>query len=392
MTGNCSTRDGRARVGAPVAPHVTWTTQLPTDTTGLLGPSALATDAAGHAYVVTTGEIGESTAALRKVRAADGAILWSDPISPDEETTTPIVLGSGGIDLFGYDAQTTDALFTFDPSTGISTSTDFGVSLYYAPPDLAVGADGSLYVTHSDDVGGAHTTTYVSRVAPGGAVLWTTVDLGTLGPPPMVEGEIDPSVLALGEGDLVIVAVDVLAKDGDYVVVDAFDPATGAVRWSTTLPGGRVGGPVVRPDGSVTVLLYTPGAMTPNADLVILDPASGVAVTHPLGMGVVEIFGVMRDGTVLAGADAGNGITGILAFGSDGTPLWAAPGDLATIAADGTVLAVAQGIVALDGATGETKWTLPLPSAEGCIVDFALTSDAGLVGLQCDGTLFGASD
>ena len=39
MAGNCSTRDGRSRVRAPKAPHVTWTTKLPVDAAGYIGPA-----------------------------------------------------------------------------------------------------------------------------------------------------------------------------------------------------------------------------------------------------------------------------------------------------------------------------------------------------------------
>jgi len=123
MAGNCSTRDGRSRVVAPSAPHVTWTAKLPTDSSGMLGPSALATGGAGDAYVMTQGEFDESVAALRRVRVADGTIEWTAPISPDEQTATPVVLSSGGVDLFAYGPQYMESLFTFDAATGTSTST-----------------------------------------------------------------------------------------------------------------------------------------------------------------------------------------------------------------------------------------------------------------------------
>ena len=99
------------------------------------------------------------------MNVADGTIDWTDPISPDEETSTPIVLAHGGVDMFAYDAQTMDAVFTFDPATGASTSTTFGFSLYYAPGDLAVGADGSLYVTHEDGVGDGRSRRPTSRAS-----------------------------------------------------------------------------------------------------------------------------------------------------------------------------------------------------------------------------------
>jgi hypothetical protein len=390
MEGNCSTRDGRARAAAPTAPHVTWTTKLPTDSTGQVGlGSSVATDSSGNAYVVTTGELDETVAGLRRVRASDGTVLWTQPISPDEDTDTPILLSSGGIDLFGY-AKYADEIFTFDPASGASTSTAFGFSLYYAPPDLAVGSDGSLYVTHMDDVGEAHQTTFISRVGPDGAVLWTSIDLGTLGPPPEYDdGEVFPSILALGPDDLVIVCVDeITATPGDAEVVSAFESATGKLRWSTVLSGQAVGGPVTRSDGAVVVLLYASGATS----LVDLDPTTGAPTAHAVASGAFEIYAVTVDGVVLAGADTGSGVTGIVAIGTDGATLWTVPGPrFATIASDGTVIAFGQDIAALDPATGDTKWTLTPPSTR-CVLDAALTSEGGLVALQCDGTLFGAGD
>jgi hypothetical protein len=389
MAGNCSTRDGRSRVAAPSAPHLTWSTKLPTDSTGQVGPSALATDAAGHAYVVTTGEEDESVAALRRVGTADGSVDWTQPIAPDSETHTPIVLASGGVDLFAYGGQTTDEVFTFDPATGASASTTFGFSLYDAPPDIAVGADGSLYVQHADNVGEADPHTYVSRVAPGGAVLWTSADLGTLGPTPDFPGDVFPSILALGKDDLVVVAVDDLTGKLDVTVVDAFDPATGATRWSTTLPGAYGGGPVVRPDGSIAVMITSTGS---NA-ISILDPATGAAKTSPIPIGVFEIHGATLDGALLMGVDPGQGVTGLAAIDGDGAVLWTGAGTSnATIASDGTVLSFGPTLVALDGATGATKWSLSPPAASACVIDAALTSDGRIVALQCDGTLFGASD
>jgi hypothetical protein len=388
MARSCSTRDGRSRTGAPAAPHVTWTAALPTLGATELSTSAVATDAAGHAYVVTTSNVADA-GELRRVRASDGSVDWTVPIAPTQETATPIVLSQGGIDLFAYDASTQDAVFTFDPATGASASTTFGFSLYDAPTDPAVGADGSLYVTHADDVGGAHTTTYVSRIAPGGQVLWTTVDLATLGPPPMFAGMIDPSIVALGQDDLAVVMVGVLTATGDVTVANAFDPATGAARWSTVLPGQIVGGPAVQADGTIVALL----AVATAASVVSFDPASGAPTTTPLSTSLFELFAVTRDGVLLAGADTGNGVSGIVALRSDGTVLWTLPGaDRAMVAGDGTILAFSPTLKALDPSTGTSKWELSPPTPGSCIWDAALASDGTLVALQCDGMLFGAGD
>jgi outer membrane protein assembly factor BamB len=329
-------------------------------------------------------------AALFRVNAADGTIEWTDPISPDEETSTPIILAHGGVDMFAYGTHTADSVFTFDPASGASTSTTFGFTLYDAPGDLAVGADGSLYVTHEDGVGTVKQTTYVSRVAPSGAVLWTSVDLATLAPPDQYgDGEVFPATIALGKGDLVIVEVDVIVKTGDVASVIALDPATGAARWTTNLSGELVGGPVVRADGTIVALVDEMDV----SSLVVLDPEKGTPTTIPLASGAFEIAAVTEGGAVIGGGDTGNGVTGIVAIGSDGAMLWSGPGGgRATIAKDGTVISFGPEITALDGATGEVKWQLAPPVPGNCIADAALTSEGGIVALQCDGTLFGASD
>jgi hypothetical protein len=388
MTGSCSTRDGRSRVAAPTAPHVTWTTKLPTDSSGTLGTSAIATGGSGEAYVVTEGAFDESVAALRRVSVTGGTIEWAAPITPDEQTSTPVVLASGGVDLFAYDASTTQSLFTFDASSGTSTSTTFGVSLYDSGLDVAVGADGSLYVTHSNDVGEASPMTFISRIAPGGAVLWTTADLGTLGPPPQF-GDVDPSVVALGKDDLVVVLVGVITASGDFVVADAFEPATGVPRWSTTIAGSTVGGPVVMADGTIAALVDVTG---PTSSLVLLD-TEGMPTISPLASGAFEIFGVTTGDLIIAGADTGNGVSGIVALRRDGSLAWTFPGPgAATLDGKGTILAYGPNITALDEATGATKWQLTPPVTTPCVIDAALASDGSMVALLCDGTLFGARD
>ena len=396
MSGNCSTRDGRSRVRAPTAPHVTWTTKLPTDSSGQLGPSAIATDAAGNAYVA-------STAALWRVSGADGSVAWTIPIQPDEETTTPIVLSSGGVDLCAYtpgDAENVNALFTFDPATGSATSTNFGLDLDTTVPpdtaDIAVGSDGSLYVTHQDNVGLDDTKTYVSRVGPDGSVRWTTPDLSTFGPPLTypLGGVVSffPSTVALAKDDLVVVIwnveTDPASSNSWQTVALAFDASTGKLKWSTPIQGQTWGGPAVRPDGSIVALVWNDGPV----NLVILDAATGSSRESQLPEEVWGIYAVTQSGVVLAEANMGYGT---YAIADDGSFLWTHTGaTVRTIASDGTIVASGSTIVGLDESTGATKWELapPSPSASIEYQSVALTSDGRLVALQGDGTLFGASD
>jgi hypothetical protein len=276
---------------------------------------------------------------------------------------------------------------SFDPTTGASTSTTFGLSFDDESPDPAVGADGSLYVGYADGIGDTGTKNFVSRVAPGGEVLWTTVDLGTLGPAPDFPGDVFPSTIALGKDDLVVVVVDDYGKKAEVAVVDAFDPATGATRWTTTLDAAPGGGPLVRPDGSIVVLTYR-GA---EQDLVLLDPATGAATASPIAIDaiVLDALAVTREGAVLVDLNTG----AIAALASDGTPLWiSADAGNATPTSDGMIFSVGATLMVRDGSTGALRWSLPPPEPGACMDGAVLTSDGGIIALQCDGTLFGASD
>ncbi len=410
MSGNCSTRDGRSRVRAPAtAPHVTWKTQLPVDEAGYIGPGGLSTDSAGHVYVVNTDELPyPPVAAIRRIDANTGRIDWTVPIQPDEATGQAVLLAAGEIELFAYDAKQAESIFSFAPATGTSTSTTYGLDLYDSASNLAVGSDGSLYVIHQSNIGTTGTQAFVARIDPAGAgrVLWSSVDLLALGPPPAVPSDgADTGDIALGRDDLVVVVNDVLVSstDGspalsDVSVASAFDPATGSVVWTVPVPGQLLGGPVVRADGTIVAVVQADGS--PSGTLVSFDPASGAPTMHALSRQVFGVMAVTYDGTVIAATDDGNGIDGAMAVASDGTVLWTKPGILdATVASDGTLVArsgTAQGgatsIVALDPATGATTWELSPPVAGPTIWYVALTSDGGIVAEQADGTLFGASD
>ncbi len=387
MANSCSTRDGRSRVSAPVAPHVTWSTKLPTEGSAYLGPGVLATDAAGHAYVLTIYQAGSNPAALLRVRTSDGAVEWTAPVDPDQETNVPIVLSHGGIDVFAYAPGDVDSMVTFDPSTGATTSTTFGLGLQGAVPDSAVGADGSLYITHEDGAAGAHAPTFVSRVSPGGDVLWTSVDFWTLIPPTTNPAGIEPSLVALAKDDLVVSAVQ---TPDDGAVVNAFDPTTGATRWSTTFNGALNGGPAIRPDGTIALLIAT--------NLVLLDPETGAATaTHPLPGAGAGIWAVTKGGTLIMGIMPPGLAVLTAAVDGAGTPLWTSQVlGYATLASDGTIVVLGvTTITALDGETGATKWELQAPQPgdpNACFIDAALASEGGLVALACDGTLLGVSD
>lgn len=401
MLRNCSTRDGRSRVGAPASPHVAWVGSTPSNRGGLSGQSALATDLAGHVYVATVGADAVSQTVIERLETTSGALDWKDVFSPNNGSGTPIVLATGSMDVFAYDGEDPagDVLLAYDPSVGSSSPIPISFELHDVIGDPAVGKDGSLYLVHRTGVGGAFPTTQLSRLAQDGSVLWTTVDFSTLAPPALYAGSLIAFNVALSNDDLAVVGTLVTTATQDLTTLIAFDPAAGDPRWITTVQGEIVGGPAVRADGTIVVILLDPYAST--YALASFDPRSGTQSIHPLASGAVEIFAITAGGVVIAGAEGGYGLTGLVALANDGTALWHNDGaENATIASDGTILASGiagdggpgPSIRAIDPATGTTKWELAAPSSGACMRDFALTSERGIVGLQCDGTVFGARD
>jgi outer membrane protein assembly factor BamB len=181
------------------------------------------------------------------------------------------------------------------------------------------------------------------------------------------------------------VAIDTASSNDWQTVALAFDAATGKLKWATPIQGQTVGGPAVRSDGSIVAFVQTR-----PVSLVVLDAATGSSRESQLSVQAWEINAVTQSGVVLT--TAGTGFN-TYAIADDGSVLWTHPGATArTIASDGTIVASGSTIVGLDETTGTTKWELAPPSPSGCVAWAALTSDGRLVALQCDGTLFGASD
>lgn len=385
---SCSTRDGRSRVRAPASPHTQWTTLLPTGEGGL-GLSSIVADSKGNVYVATGNNL-DSDGAFRRVKAATGAIAWTVPIRPSSATETPVILKTGAIELYAYNASSQDSVFSFQADTGASTSTTFGFELYYAPGNHAVGSDGSRYLVHSSGVGTANSHTFISRVSSSGTVTWTSADLASMLPPPTVEGMVSTSLIALGQNETVVVVIDVWGPEGSGGHALALAPGSGAKLWSTAFQGQPLGGPAVMPDGSIAII-----AGPANAPRIVrFDPGSGSPVIAPVSLGLTKIFAVTRTGIILAGTNQGSGIDGIAAIASNGSALWTRSLDVrdATVDSEGMIVAFGKTITGLDAANGKTRWEYAAPGAGSCLAAAALTSDGKIVGLQCDATLFGAGD
>jgi outer membrane protein assembly factor BamB len=376
MGRNCSTRDGRSRVTGPISPHVIWTTRISSGNFG-----ALAADASGSVYV--SHSLGDNLsdgaadgALLARVDGATGNVDWSTTFRSALSSASLLPVG-GQVDFFASDPSGAGVIEQLEAQTG-STRSSHAEANDWALPQPAVGADGSLY---------AGTYSGVARLAADGTPSWTN---GSLLP-----GGGGVSEIALGLDDLVLATVE---PSGGAAALVALDPATGATRWTQTWRQGAMEDPIVRPDGSVVVLVGHPigGA----SDIVVFEATGAVRAVigvEQVGLTLVTISVVAQDGSfVLAGYDAARN-NFLVDLTSTGELVWRAqvPGGYlaaATVDLRGTVMVAGpEEIRGLALTNGQDLWTLPAVDASP-IVDATLTSSGGIVALEMDGTLFGAND
>ena len=383
MLGNCSTRDGRARVLGPTSPHLTWTTPAPA---ALAIGGFVAADATGGVYLAAAPI--EGTAPIPTFGRVDGTtgnVDWSVALPASTVASLSPFLDPSGTILDVANTATGPVIEAFDPATGAVMGTPLAASL----ADIgipAVGSEGSLYVQYVTEVGMSSQQGIVSRLLPDRTVAWTTKNLSV--GPTAFGGFL---TLALGHRDVVVaVTTD---TTGSLSIVYALSSETGATIWSTDIHAQAVNGPVIGPDGSIAVVALD--AVDPSSGLLyILEPTGSVRATTTVpGQ---NVFAIGVDGTIIIGGE------GMTAVSATGTILWTNTVGLvlgATIDAAGTVVATFEGSVfGFDLSTGATLWSLqppavPSDSGPPCrgIQSTTLTSSAGLVGIGC-GVLFGASD
>jgi outer membrane protein assembly factor BamB len=392
MAGNCSTRDGRSRVPAPRAPHITWT--LPALSVAQQTGTTLATDAANHVYVLAN-DATSFNLSLRQIDASNGTIEWTSPFVPGMDTMpTPFLPPSGHPELI---ATVPSEITTFDSATG-STSSVATPSLEFGllTADPAIGVDGSLYLlSNLNDDGSSGAPFVAARLAPNGTIMWMSTELSTVATPnpPATHVEGFPSGIALGLDGTVLVLFDGLATPyAELTVVIGLDPDTGEVLWEQTFDGQALNGPVVAPDGSVAVV----SSMTPQAtDLIILEPTG--TLRHRVNVPMTNrLVGVAANGTLVAFVEIGGGTFAVSAVDPSGNLLWQQTGDFvdALIASDGAVVAFGDDIRAFDLATGATRWSKAPPNDDfpAGVCSGAMTSAGAIVALQCNGTPFALGD
>jgi hypothetical protein len=349
-------------------------------------------DAAGSVYVsISTGSSAVTDAAtggslLTSFDGATGAMRWSTTFaSAFGLSSAPLLLASDVMAYFAGDTSGAGAVL-FDRmsvATGAVTSSTFVPGLAVLNP--AVGSDGAFYFLT--------TALAVARLDQDANVPWLTSLVPT--------GGGGGSTIALAGGDLVLVST---VPSAGASTLFALDPTTGATRWTQTWPGLVLSAPVVRPDGSIAILVGpTVGAGVGRGvpqSVVVLEPAGATRSTVYLGTpGITgyDISAVGEDGSLLIAATDQARQGYLVSLSGSGRIGWTTkmpPGftGQATIDALGTVIVVGQDeIEGLDPATGSSLWTVAAVNASG-IVDATLTSAGTIVALETDGTLFGAGD
>jgi hypothetical protein len=378
MTGNCSTRDGRMRADAPSAPHIRWTTHVPVLSGGsnALGITGLVTDASGNTFVSSYEGYGYAPA-FRKIDG-QGNISWA---SNFDHGPTPFLMANDS--LFLSEGPPV-VLSVVDPKSGsLSQTGAFGFEHRNAQ-DPAIGRDGSIYFAH--EIGANFADLAVSRANADGTIAWTSEGLSSLLGTTAID--LDLSEVALGNDDMVLIAASVGEGSDGSAIVCAFDPVTGRSSWTHTLTGAMSSDVRVRPDGSLVVSHYARAGGA--AELTILKPTGELLHdwTRPIAFG--HAVALASNGDLLLS----NGDSLVAASGTDGASLWTKPITIidATITTNGRVIATdASTISAFDFSSGDVAWTLSAPTATP-LIGSTLTSDGTVIGVQSDGTVFGASD
>jgi len=380
MLNNCSTRDGRARVAGPTAPHLTWTVPAPA---GLSNGGFVAADGTGGVYIADAPLVGnDMIPTFGRVNGTTGALDWSTALPASTVASlSPFLAPTGSVVDFAND-PTGPILESFNPMTGAVVATMLSPSLAGIGIP-AVGSEGSLYVQYVPSTGLESKAGYVSRVLPNSTIAWTSADLS--GGPSSFGGFL---TLALSEHDDVIA----VTTDTSSVLSGVYElsSTTGATVWTTDIAAQAIGGPAVGPDGSIAVIAISAGGST--GALYIFEPTGALRAMTPVDG--ANIYAIGTDGTIIVG-----GAT-LTAFTSSGTLLWtnAVVPLGATIDSGGTVVTTFSDVIqGLDGATGAVRWSLKAPDlpdgGSPCahIQSVTLTSNATLVGIGCN-ALFGASD
>ena len=215
---------------------------------------------AGSTYSFGTGvEAGDSDAFLLKY-APDGSIAWqktygvgrSEPFLAANEVATDVAVGAdGAVYLTGFTNTGHAFLVRFDPAGNLLWQRGWGGDGFDLPHAVEIAGDGSVYITgFTNSFGAGDQDAFLVKYTPGGSVVWERT-WGGAG----LDAAQDVAVAADGS---VYIAGDTNSFFANDAFVLKYDP-DGAVVWERAWREGTIGdisgalGVDTAADGSVYV-------------------------------------------------------------------------------------------------------------------------------------------
>jgi len=366
MAGYCSTRSYQSLAPAPESPTVVWSQTLET----LSLPRSMAVDDDGRAYVTYgTPEATIPGANGLAALSPDGSILWSRTLEEGTWLGGPVLAEDGRL-VVVESAPSNRYVTWLDPDDGQSMQ-QLEVPLE-TRGNPAVGSDGSFYLA----VDGLLEDARVMKVT-GNEVAWVSVSLGMGLPRLALDGQEHVLFATTENASTTLFSID----------------GVGQIDWRETLDGQLVYGPAVRNDGAIVMLLAR-NEMTTSVVVVVESAGTPLAeidlelvpTSVPKGMALAA-----DDTLVVRTKDT------VTALAPGGQVLWERtvhPNTLfdMVIAADETLVLTSGSHYGLDLHTGTQRWKLDPPKGAWCTGVGGLSVDGAFYGVQCDGSVFLASD
>jgi hypothetical protein len=275
----------------------TWAAPAPADTTP---PADL-----GGGTGIGTGGADDIAFSFAPLANGGGVLVWSR-LDPNATQTERILYGSL------YQA-------TYTPGSGFSDPTAiFGDQIDSYAPTLAVGGDGSVFITFLETAATGDTTTHllVSRRAPGSATWDAPLDLGSY---------TDSNIVADGAGNALVRwtnadITNVTQEIRRYVAGTGWQAAQAIPNSSPMILG--LYGPVVAMNAAgQAVMLFSLDYM--SLTVVSFDPATGLGPTMTLASSIDASIGIdvaiNASGVAAAVAQGNDGNVFAFTRGTDGT-------------------------------------------------------------------------
>lgn len=259
---------------------------------------------------------GDSDAFLLKYRP-DGTIAWqrtygvgrSEPFLAASEVATDVAVGAGGaVYVTGFTATGHAFLVSFDPNGNLIWEAGWGGSGFELPEAVAVAPDGSLYITgFTNSFGAGEQDAFLVKFTPAGAMVWDRT-WGGAG----LDAARDVAVAADGS---VYVAGDTNSFFANDAFLVKYNP-DGNIIWERDWREGTIEdisgalGVATAPDGSVYVTgLASINQVGQNIFLLKFTPAGGLVWEKTWGSKLDAALGIA------VGPDGNIYVTGNTGFG-----------------------------------------------------------------------------